>query len=274
MRTVIFVVTFVILLLVGFLATPGLFKIVNPEYLLALRELGAPLNKLTQNAIDTESQIAILRSKIFGMERSLRDIANAATAKQSAMAIANAAPSYIAAAGISFADKANGISSEKEQLAEEIKVLEERKTNLEAARNQLVKKLDGSAVDSLNIYLVARALALGAIGALMSILAKYLSTPTPRPLFDDATSLGRMWASMTMGAIVSVVVIGLFFTGFISIFANSTHSSGETDFWKVTILCLLAGAFSDRLFQAAAARMESYLRTGETTEPKRDPHPA
>jgi hypothetical protein len=85
----------------------------------------------------------------------------------------------------------------------------------------------------------------------MSIFAKYLSNPKPQPLFDDKASVGRMWASIAMGGIVSVVVIGLFFTGFISIFANASHNTGETDFWKVTILCLLAGAFSDRLFQAA-----------------------
>ena len=75
--------------------------------------------------------------------------------------------------------------------------------------------------------------------------------------------MGRMWASMAMGGIVSVVVIGLFFTGFISIFANAPQTSSETDFWKVTILCLIAGAFSDRLFQAAAGRVESYLQADQ-----------
>ncbi len=78
-----------------------------------------------------------------------------------------------------------------------------------------------------------------------------------------------MWISMAMGAVVSVVVIGLFFTGFISIFANAAQNTGEADFWKVTILCLLAGAFSDRLFEAAAGRMDTYLQAKAVT-PKDD----
>jgi hypothetical protein len=264
MRTIICVATFVVLLLIGFLATPGLFKIVNPEYLLALREYSRPLAKLTQDASDVEPQIATLRSKISIIAKGLRDLGDASVAKQAAMKIANATPSEIAEVGIDFGKQSNALSNEGTLLAGELKILEERKANIEASRAELKKKLDASAADSVNIYLVARALALGAIGALMSIFAKYLSNPNPQPLFDDRASVGRMWASIAMGGIVSVVVIGLFFTGFISIFANATQNSGETDFWKVTILCLLAGAFSDRLFQAAAGKMELYLGTGET----------
>jgi len=263
MRTTVCAVTFVILLLVGFLATPGLFKIVNPEYLLALREYGRPLTKLTEDASDAESLMAGLRSKISSLERDLKDLNSASLAKQTEMQIAGASAEELASVSVGFGVKANGIRSEKEQLAEQLKTLEERRANIETNRTELRKKIDGSAADSINIYLVARALALGAIGALMSIFAKYLSNPTPQPLFDNEASMGRMWASIAMGGIVSVVVIGLFFTGFISIFANATHGTGETDFWKVTILCLLAGAFSDRLFQAAAGKMEAYLQTGK-----------
>jgi hypothetical protein len=60
-----------------------------------------------------------------------------------------------------------------------------------------------------------------------------------------------------------VVVLGLFFTGFISIFSQAQTAPGNPDFWKVTILCLLSGTFSDRLFQAAARRMEQYLGGSE-----------
>jgi hypothetical protein len=264
MRTTVCAVTFIVLLLVGFLATPGIFKIVNPEYLLALREYSAPLTKLTQDASDTDSKIAELQSKISDSERTLKDLGSAAIAKQAAMRIANASPSDIAAVTVELGSKANGIAHEKDQLTGELKMLADKRAGIEANRSELRKKLDASATDSTNIYLVARALALGAIGALMSIFAKYLSTPTAGPLFDDSASIGRMWASIAMGGIVSVVVIGLFFTGFISIFANSAQTTGQTDFWKVTILCLLAGAFSDRLFQAAANRMEAYLRGGES----------
>jgi hypothetical protein len=64
---------------------------------------------------------------------------------------------------------------------------------------------------------------------------------------------------MAMGGVVAVIVLGLFFTGFISIFSHAEPVSGNPDFWKVSILCLLAGAFSDRLFQTAALRMDQYL---------------
>lgn len=262
MRTSICVVTFVILLLIGFLATPGIFRVVNPEYLLALREYGAPLAKLTQDESDTDSKIAKLRSDISNLERTSKEIAATAAAKQAAMKIANAAPGDIASAAIEYGQKANGVSGEIDQATGDMKQLQETRTNIEASRTELRKKLDASAAESTNIYVVARALALGAIGAMMSVLAKYLATPNAHALFEDRASMGRMWASMAMGAIVSVVVVGLFFTGFISIFTNASQTTGETDFWKVTILCLLAGAFSDRLFQAAAGRMDSYLRDG------------
>jgi hypothetical protein len=125
----------------------------------------------------------------------------------------------------------------------------------------LKKKLDASASESVNIYIVTRALALGAIGAMISIFAKFLVLGSPHFLFEDRMIMSRMWASMVMGGTVAVVVIGLFLTGFISIFSNAAQNTGPTDYWKVTILCLFAGAFSDRLFQAAAGRMDNYLRT-------------
>jgi len=264
MRTLVCVITFVILLLIGFLATPGLFKIVNPEYLLALRENGPPLAKLTQDANDTDTSITGLQSKISELKKSITDIAIASGAKQSSMNLANQPKADIASVGIDAASRAASLTSEMDQVSATKKALEDKRASIEASRADLRKKIDASAADSVNIYLVARALALGAIGALMSIFAKYLSDPIPHTLFDNDASLGRMWASIAMGGIVSVVVIGLFFTGFISIFANAAQNTGETDFWKVTILCLLAGAFSDRLFQAAAGKMDTYLRTGET----------
>jgi hypothetical protein len=263
MRAIVCVVTFVILLLAGFLATPGVFKMVNPEYLLALREVSGPLAKLTLDASDTNSKIADLESRISGLQKSITDASIAATAKQASMHIANAPAADIAAVAVESASKIAGLKSEVDQASAEKAVLKDKRDGIEANRAELRKKLDASAADSVNIYLVARALALGAIGALMSIFAKYLSIPSTQGLFEDKASMGRMWASIAMGGIVAVVVIGLFFTGFISIFANGVQNTNETDFWKVTILCLLAGAFSDRLFQAAANKMEAYLHTDD-----------
>jgi hypothetical protein len=254
----------VILLLVGFLATPGLFKIVNPEYLLALREYGRPLAKLTLEVGETETRIADWQSKVFKLEKNIKDLTIESTVQQASLANSNAAPADTVSLAIAYGAKIQGLKSELDQSIAERNALEEKRTSIDASRVEIRKKIDATATDNVNIYLVARALALGAIGALMSIFAKHLSVPSGRPLFDDAASMGRMWASIAMGGIVSVVVIGLFFTGFISIFSNAAQNTGQTDFWKVTILCLLAGAFSDRLFQAAAGRMEMYLRTGES----------
>jgi uncharacterized coiled-coil protein SlyX len=231
--------------------------------LLALRENGPQLTKLAQDAANTDLKMTELRSNISKQERSMKDLSAALTARQASMKLANASADEIATVTIEAATKLSGLGSELDQFNTEMVALKETKAGITSTQAELRKKLDTAAVDSANIYVVARALALGAIGALMSIFAKYLAGPTGRPLFEDSTSLGRMWASIAMGGIVSVVVVGLFFTGFISIFANSAQTTGETDFWKVTILCLLAGAFSDRLFQAASGRMDSYLRTGE-----------
>jgi hypothetical protein len=263
MRTTICVVTFIILLLMGFLATPGIFKAVNPEYLLALHEYGQQLAKLSQDASDTDIKLAELRTRISKQERSMKELSAAMAAKQSSMSLAGAPTDEIAKAGIEAATKMNGLSSELDQFTGEFTDLKDRKATIVSAQTDLRKKLDTAALDSTNIYVVGRALSLGAIGALMSIFAKHLAGPPTRALFEDKASIGRMWASIAMGGIVSVVVVGLFFTGFISIFANATQSTGETDYWKVTILCLLAGAFSDRLFQAASGRMDTYLRTGD-----------
>jgi len=263
MRTTICVVTFIILLLMGFLATPGLFRVVNPEYLLALHEYGQQLTKLSQEASDTDRKLAELRTQIAKQERGLKELSANMAAQQSSMRVAGASTEDIAKAAIEAGVKVNGLSSELDQLNGEFVDLKDRKATIVATQTDLGKKLETAAAESSNIYVVTRALSLGAIGALMSIFAKFLAAPTPHALFEDGASIGRMWASMAMGGIVSVVVVGLFFTGFISIFANSTQTTGETDFWKVTILCLLAGAFSDRLFQAASGKMDAYLRTGD-----------
>jgi hypothetical protein len=137
--------------------------------------------------------------------------------------------------------------------------LEEQRKSLEKRQAEMMAKIEASQVDSTNLYLVVRALALGAIGSLMSMFAIFLSIARPRNILRDDVTLTKTGASMAMGGIVAVVVVGLFFTGFISIFPQSGQPVGTPDYWKVTILCLLAGAFSDRLFQAASGRMDQYL---------------
>jgi hypothetical protein len=221
------------LILLGFLPTPGVTKFLIPDYLLALREYGEPMRKLEHDRADIEVKISAVTSKLV---RLANDAALAAEP-----------------------DQKKKLAAEAALVSHDKSVLEEQRNNLIAIRTEMERKLDSSAADSTNLSLVARALALGAIGALLSIFAKYLAAPSGNGLLGDKNSVRRMWASMAMGAIVAVVAIGLFYTGFISIFSGSEKTTGTPDFWKVTILSLLAGAFADRLFQAAAYRMEKYV---------------
>jgi hypothetical protein len=263
MRIVICVLVLVVLLLVGFLATPGIFQIVNPDYWLAQREYGGQIAKVVAQMDEDDTRIAALQSKISNLERSLSDMAVDSTAAILKLKTENASQELIITSQAEFGSKSAKIVNEKIQVTEDKKIAEARKASLNANRVELEKKIRVSTSDTTNIYLVTRALALGAIGAMISIFAKFLLMGSTHFLFEDRMIMSRMWASMVMGGIVAVVVVGLFLTGFISIFSGSTQNTGPTDFWKVTILCLFAGAFSDRLFQAAAGRMDNYLRTVE-----------
>jgi hypothetical protein len=70
---------------------------------------------------------------------------------------------------------------------------------------------------------VTRALALGAIGALMSLFANSLAEPQHRSSINLQV-MSRIWIAMSMGAIVAVVVtLGLFHTRQISIFTHTTE---------------------------------------------------
>jgi hypothetical protein len=263
MRSAICVATFVVLLLFGFVASPGVFRSINPEYLLALRELGGSLLQLTKERGEIDSEISRVQTRISEQDLERKQLVLESNAKQAEMATKGAPPAEIASLALEFGKRTGAIVNAMELSATQLKQLELRKVNVENSLGAIKKRLEATEADSAKIQVVVRALALGAIGAMMSVFAKFLARPRRRSLFDDDASMGRLWVSMAMGSVVSIVVVGLFFTGFISIFSNATQGPGETDFWKVTILCLLAGAFSDRLFESAAGRVETYLRTGQ-----------
>jgi hypothetical protein len=233
MREFVFAVSFIVLLLIGFLATPGVFKVINPEYLLARHEYSVPLEK-------TVSDIREAGNKIFELTLEILTLTTDAV---------TAEDTNVKALKSAQATRLTGVRH----------MWEQRKQDLENTEADLKRKIEASAAESANLYLVTRALALGAIGALISIFASLLSISKARVVFDDKGALAKVWASMAIGAIVGVVMVGLFFTGFITIFAQTQQATGNPDFWKVTILCLLAGAFSDRLFLAASGKMERYL---------------
>ena len=110
---------------------------------------------------------------------------------------------------------------------------------------------------STNQYLAMRAVALGALGAFAAALAAFLHGAAPEArLQHDRTML-----SMVFGGIVALVVFALFTTRELSVFANVGATPDEIpDHWRVVILCLIAGAFADRLFAAVRARVDQATR--------------
>ena len=106
---------------------------------------------------------------------------------------------------------------------------------------------------STNQYLAVRATALGALGAFAASIAAFL---------HGAATMARLWRghtmlSMVFGGIVALVVFALFTTREISVFSNEEGTPGEIpDYWRVVILCLIAGAFADRVFAAARERVD------------------
>ncbi len=147
-------------------------------------------------------------------------------------------------------------------------ILKKRREAILISLNEIHAKVEESQRDTSNLYVVIRALSLGAIGALASIFATQLFSQTTVTLFNQPSAFPRIWLSMIMGAIVGVTIVGLFYSGFISIFPQSEPPKGNPDFWKVTMLCLIAGAFSERLFIAASARVDKYAGVGK---PKNNP---
>jgi hypothetical protein len=245
-------VLLVVLLAVGFFATPGLFKALNPDYWIALNENEAPRNAIRNKISDAEIEIAKIDAQIKEGDKQLIEIA--ATATQEAAGRSEPEAKALMSDALARAGK---ISSNGTLLIGERKKIE---TSLDALRKQesdIRVNIDKSVEQSKIIYLVTRALSLGAVGAIMSILAQSLRVQPPQ--LAGQLSASQVAGPVALGAVVSVVVVGLFFTGFISIFSGSGDGAKDVDFWKITILCLLAGAFADRLFQSASSRLTNYL---------------
>ena len=110
---------------------------------------------------------------------------------------------------------------------------------------------------STNQYLAMRAVTLGALGAFAAALAAFLHGAAPGARLQH----GRIMLSMAFGSIVALVVFALFTTRELSVFANDGATPAEIpDYWRVVILCLIAGAFADRLFAAARERVDHMTR--------------
>lgn len=243
MRGILFSIVFASLLVCGFIATPGFFRALNLEYRNFLDEQGTRLVTMSDGVLKQQYDIADRKADIQNREQELSSL-------YSAMRKEGSTPQLQETLGKLVSD----ISQRKLEL----KIVQDRNELLVDTRSEVTKNLDRMASDSHNVYLVVRALALGAIGALISILAKAIRIERVDALLQR-DSAPILLTTMILGSMVAVVALGLFYTRQISIFTHSEGQSGVPDFWRVTILCLLAGAFSDRLFQAASGKVEQYL---------------
>ena len=122
------------------------------------------------------------------------------------------------------------------------------------------KTIDQLMKDSEHQYFAVRAFALGAMGAFAAAMSLHLAS--------GSASVGirptRATLSMLFGGIVSLVVFGLFTTREISVFSNTTlQPDAAPDYWRTVILCLVAGAFADRIFAAAQQRVDDFTQLRE-----------
>jgi hypothetical protein len=122
-----------------------------------------------------------------------------------------------------------------------------------------------------NVYLVVRAIALGALGALLYTTINFLSRRRWRDLFADG-NLERAVAAALVGAIAAVVVFAVFHTRQVSIFsAGAEAAAGRPDFWRVTVFCFGAGAMAGAIYRRSAPHVDRLLAPAE---PRNDKSPS
>lgn len=263
MRGAVCSIVFLTLLLTGFLVTPSLFKIVNTEYQIAISENREPLQILAKEAFQIEDQIRRTDEEIAKIERMLSSLVSlkADLSDDKVRPLPSQTMDLDRSRNETLSRVDRDIlkaTSELDSTRQLKKSQENQLKGLSDKQTDIKKIIERAAAESTNVYLVTRALALGAIGAILSLFATFGLPRETGKLFDDYF-LRRVWMSMAIGSVVSVVALGLLHTRQISVFTQADAPQGIPDFWRVTILCLLAGAFSDRLFQAAAGRVEQYL---------------
>jgi len=105
------------------------------------------------------------------------------------------------------------------------------------------------------LYFVMRSLCLGALGALVVFIPMETFTREDS-LFARPNYWQLLIAHIFLGSIVSVVVLGLFYTRQISIYTDLGDSGPE--YWRVTIFCILSGAFSERIYLFGVTQFKRY----------------
>jgi Skp family chaperone for outer membrane proteins len=139
-------------------------------------------------------------------------------------------------------------TSTENQIAEQQKSIAAAAQDI-ADIDQVIQRVQNQADD---LYLVVRGVALGALGALAHTLVAFMSRRRPR-LFRDGRA-ERAGAAMLVGAIVSVILFAGFHTRQISIFDVPPDSLAQKpDFWRVSVLGLVAGAAASWVYHSIAA---------------------
>ena len=116
-----------------------------------------------------------------------------------------------------------------------------------------------------NIFYAMRALSLGGLGALITLLASYMLKPPENGNSVGFINSSNYWSLLLshtmMGAVVSSVIFGLFYTRQLTIFQPDMTASENVapEFWRITMLCIIAGAFAEKLYSAASNRVDKYV---------------
>ena len=122
-------------------------------------------------------------------------------------------------------------------------------------------------MEVLNRFYAFCALSLGALGALAAILSRLVMPWREEQIVGGMPQLSarRTLAALAVGAVTAVIVFGAFLTGDVSLYASTGAPMIDPDFWRMTIVCLLAGALSIFLHRAAETR----FGRGERVRPAR-----
>lgn len=168
----------------------------------------------------------------------------------------------------SIKDALTGYDEAEESLNQhqfEFNQLEVQIAGIEEENRVVTARLHDITRQSANQYLAMRAVALGALGAFAAALAVFLYGATAETRLQRVHTM----LSIVFGGIVALVVFALFTTRELSVFANVGAPPDEMpDYWRVVILCLISGAFADRLFAAARERIDQATRgQGEANVP-------
>lgn len=195
---------------------------------------------------------------------------------------------------ISLSTQSNDVAVEKKESLDSYKTLEieisklRKKIELNESDMEAVKENYSdlkTRLESLhksnhfkNNYYVIRAMSLGALGAILTLLAssciKSREIKSYESLFSEANFWQTLITNSLAGSIVAVVAFALLYTKQISIFTSDSQADlPPPDFWKTTLLCLIAGAFAEKIYQAVASKVDDYVESDEdelsaTTEPK------